>query len=185
EWSAAASGRTFDTVNPATGGVLAEVAEAGEADVDRAVAAAREAFTSSSWRRLSGRERGRLLNRIADLLERDADRRGNLETRMTIARKEIFGPVLAVIPVADEEEAVAIANASVYAFAAAVWTQEVGKAHRIAHALEAGTVWINTYHGVDPGSPFGGYRQSGYGRELGRQALDLYTQVKSIWVNLR
>jgi aldehyde dehydrogenase (NAD+) len=104
---------------------------------------------------------------------------------MTIAREEIFGPVLAVIPFEDEEEAIAIANRSIYGLAAAVWTRDVAKAHRVAHALEAGTVWINTYHGVDPGSPFGGYKQSGYGRELGRHALDLYTQVKSIWVSLR
>jgi aldehyde dehydrogenase (NAD+) len=103
---------------------------------------------------------------------------------MTIAREEIFGPVLAVTTFADEEEAVALANRSEYGLAAAVWTKDVRKAHRIAHALRAGTVWINMYHTLDTGSPFGGYKQSGYGRELGKYALDLYTQVKSVWVSL-
>ncbi|HYJ80842.1 MAG TPA: aldehyde dehydrogenase family protein [Longimicrobiaceae bacterium] len=102
----------------------------------------------------------------------------------TIAREEIFGPVLAVSTFADVDEAVAIANRSVYGLAAAVWTQDVKQAHRVAHALRAGTVWVNMYHTLDVGSPFGGYKESGYGRELGRYALDLYTQVKSVWVNL-
>ncbi|HET6231680.1 MAG TPA: aldehyde dehydrogenase family protein [Longimicrobiaceae bacterium] len=103
---------------------------------------------------------------------------------MTIAREEIFGPVLAVTTFADLDEAIAIGNKTEYGLAAAVWTRDVRKAHRAAHALRAGTVWINMYHALDTGSPFGGYKQSGYGRELGKYALDLYTQVKSVWVNL-
>ncbi len=103
---------------------------------------------------------------------------------MTIAREEIFGPVLAVTTFGDVDEAISIANASEYGLAAGVWTRDVGKAHRIAHSMRAGTVWVNTYHNLDTGSPFGGYKQSGYGRELGRHALDLYTQVKSVWVAL-
>jgi aldehyde dehydrogenase (NAD+) len=104
---------------------------------------------------------------------------------MTIAREEIFGPVLATIEFADIEEAVREANSNPYGLAAAVWTRDISKAHRIARRLEAGTVWINTYNNYDAASPFGGYKMSGYGRELGRAALESYTQTKSVWVNLK
>ncbi len=109
---------------------------------------------------------------------------GQVESKMTIACEEIFGPVLAVQTFGDLEEAIQIGNATEYGLAAAVWTRDVRNAHYVAHKLRAGTVWINTYHNLDTASPFGGYKQSGYGRELGRYALDLYTQVKSVWVNL-
>jgi aldehyde dehydrogenase (NAD+) len=109
---------------------------------------------------------------------------GDVESKMVIACEEIFGPVLAVQTFSDLEEAIQIGNNTEYGLAAAVWTRDVRKAHHVAHQLRAGTVWINTYHNLDTASPFGGYKQSGYGRELGRYALDLYTQVKSVWVNL-
>lgn len=102
----------------------------------------------------------------------------------TIAREEIFGPVLATLTFSDEEEAVDVANRTIYGLAAGIWTSDVKRAHRVARRLHAGTVWVNTYHPLDPASPFGGYKQSGFGRELGRYALDLYTQVKSVWVDL-
>jgi acyl-CoA reductase-like NAD-dependent aldehyde dehydrogenase len=105
--------------------------------------------------------------------------------RMRIAREEIFGPVAAVIPVDDVEEAVRVANDTPYGLAAAVWTRDVGKAHSVAHRLRAGTVWVNTYGATDTRSPWGGYKDSGYGRELGRQAIDLYTEWKSIWVAMK
>ncbi len=101
-----------------------------------------------------------------------------------IAQEEIFGPVLATVTFRDEEEAIAIANNTIYGLAAGIWTNDVKRAHRVARRLEAGTVWVNTYHPLDPASPFGGYKQSGYGRELGAYALDLYTQIKSVWIDL-
>jgi len=104
--------------------------------------------------------------------------------QMTIAREEIFGPVLATLTFKDESDAVAIGNSTIYGLAAAVWSRDVKKALRAAKALKAGTVWINAYNLYDPGLPFGGYKQSGFGRERGRNALEEYTQVKSIWVDL-
>jgi acyl-CoA reductase-like NAD-dependent aldehyde dehydrogenase len=103
---------------------------------------------------------------------------------MRIAREEIFGPVLATLTFRDESEAVAIGNSTIYGLAAAVWTRDVKKAIRTAKALKAGTVWVNTYNFYDPGLPFGGYKESGFGRERGHYALEEYTQVKSVWVDL-
>lgn len=109
----------------------------------------------------------------------------NVKNDMTIAREEIFGPVLAAITFDDIDEAVREANKTPYGLAAAVWTRDIGKAHRIARRLQAGTVWINTYNNYDPAAAFGGFKMSGYGRELSMHALDSYTQVKSVWVNLK
>ena len=103
---------------------------------------------------------------------------------MTISREEIFGPVLAAIEFADLDEAIARANDSPYGLAAGVWTKDVKKAHYVARKLQAGTVWINTYNIYDTAAPFGGYKQSGFGREMSAHALEHYTQVKSVWVDL-
>jgi aldehyde dehydrogenase (NAD+) len=103
---------------------------------------------------------------------------------MTISREEIFGPVLAAIEFADLDEAIAIANDSPYGLAAGVWTRDIKKAHHVARKLQAGTVWINTYNVYDTAAPFGGYKQSGFGREMSAHALEHYTQVKSVWVDL-
>jgi acyl-CoA reductase-like NAD-dependent aldehyde dehydrogenase len=103
---------------------------------------------------------------------------------MTIAREEIFGPVLAAIDFADLDEAIERANATTYGLAAAVWTRDIKKAHHVARKLQAGTVWINTYNVYDTAAPFGGYKQSGFGREMSMHALEHYTQVKSVWVDL-
>ncbi len=103
---------------------------------------------------------------------------------MRIAREEIFGPVLSVIPFKDFEEGVAQGNDTFYGLAAAVWTRDVGKALRAARAIRAGTVWVNAYNLYDAALPFGGFKESGFGRELGAAGMDLYTEVKSVWVDL-
>ncbi|HEY2486446.1 MAG TPA: aldehyde dehydrogenase family protein [Candidatus Binataceae bacterium] len=108
----------------------------------------------------------------------------DVNNNMKIAREEIFGPVATAIPFKDESDAILQGNDTEYGLAAAVWTRDIGRAHKVARALKAGTVWVNCYNQIDAISPFGGYKQSGFGRELGRHALELYSQVKSVYVKL-
>ena len=107
-----------------------------------------------------------------------------VDNNMKIAREEIFGPVVSAITFDDVDDMVRQSNLSIYGLAAAVWTRDIKKAHRLARDLKAGTIWINTYNSFDAASPFGGFKQSGFGRELGIHALELYTQVKSVWISL-
>jgi aldehyde dehydrogenase (NAD+) len=108
----------------------------------------------------------------------------NVNNTMRVAREEIFGPVLSVIPAESEEEIVHQANDTPYGLAAGIWTKDLQRAHRVAHALRAGTVWINSYRTISFNTPFGGYKMSGIGRENGLESINEYTQVKSVWVEL-
>ena len=107
-----------------------------------------------------------------------------VSNQMRIAREEVFGPVLSVIRFEDEDEAVAIANDSPYGLAAGIWTQDIGRALRSASAIEAGTVWVNTYRAVSFMAPFGGYKRSGIGRENGQEAICEFLQTKTVWIDL-
>jgi aldehyde dehydrogenase (NAD+) len=103
---------------------------------------------------------------------------------MTIAREEIFGPVMNVLKFKDVDEVIGRGNRTFYGLAAAVWTRDIKKAHALAHGLRAGTVWVNCYDVFDAAAPFGGFKMSGIGRELGEYALGLYTEVKTVYVNM-
>lgn len=109
---------------------------------------------------------------------------GNVRNDMRIAQEEIFGPVASVIPFEDEDEAVAIANDTEFGLAAAVWTLDIQRAHRMARQIHAGTVWINNYRKISYAAPFGGVKSSGYGRENGLESVLEYTQLKTVWVDL-
>jgi aldehyde dehydrogenase (NAD+) len=101
---------------------------------------------------------------------------------MRIAQDEIFGPVLSAIPFEDIDEVIARSNATSFGLGSGVWTRDVSKAHRLAKAIRAGSVWVNCYQAMDPAVPFGGYKMSGYGRESGLQHLDEYLNVKAVWI---
>ncbi len=109
---------------------------------------------------------------------------GDVKNDMTIAREEIFGPVLSILTFDDVDEVVDQANNNPYGLAAAVWTRDVKKAHSVSRRLKAGTVWINTYGLMDASLPFGGYKSSGFGRELGAHAIEHYTELKTVWLNM-
>ena len=103
---------------------------------------------------------------------------------MRIAQEEIFGPVLSVIAFDTAEEAIAIANDTPYGLAAGIWTSDISKAHKIARAVRAGSVWVNQYDGGDMTAPFGGFKQSGNGRDKSLHALEKYTELKATWIKL-
>jgi acyl-CoA reductase-like NAD-dependent aldehyde dehydrogenase len=109
----------------------------------------------------------------------------DVDNNMTIAREEIFGPVLSIIPFTDEDDAIRIANDTSYGLAAAVWTSDLARAHRVSRAIRAGTVWVNSFDQADITAPFGGFKASGFGgKDKSLYALDKYTNVKTTWINL-
>jgi acyl-CoA reductase-like NAD-dependent aldehyde dehydrogenase len=108
----------------------------------------------------------------------------DVKNQMRIAQEEVFGPVVSVISFKDEGDLIKQANDTIYGLSAGLWTNNITRAHRFAKAIHAGVIWINTYNMFNAASPFGGYKQSGYGREMGKHALDMYTHVKSVWVDL-
>lgn len=108
----------------------------------------------------------------------------DVDDQMSIAREEIFGPVVVAMPYDDLDEIIDRANNSPFGLAAGVWTENLKNAHYVANRLKAGSVWVNCYNVTDPASPFGGYKESGFGREMGSYALNNYTEVKSVWINL-
>ncbi|RUM96601.1 aldehyde dehydrogenase [Pseudaminobacter arsenicus] len=108
----------------------------------------------------------------------------NVTPRMRIAQEEIFGPVVCVMPFDTEEEALTAANGTEFGLATSIWTRDIARAHRVAHALQCGITWINDHHRIDPASPWGGFKMSGIGRENGLVAYEEYTQIQNIIVNL-
>jgi aldehyde dehydrogenase (NAD+) len=106
----------------------------------------------------------------------------NVEDNMRIAQEEIFGPVISAISFEDTDELIKRANATTFGLGSGVWTSNVSKAHRVAKALRAGSVWVNCYQAMDPAVPFGGYKMSGYGRESGKQHVEEYLNVKAVWI---
>jgi len=141
----------------------------------------------------SGQEQGAKLVAGGEPDKEGAKARGNfvkptvfadVKPEMKIAQEEIFGPVLSCIRADDEESLVKIANGTSYGLAAAIWTRDVARAHTLAKKIQAGVVWINCFNEFDDVAPFGGYKQSGWGRDLSRHALENYTQLKTVWTQL-
>jgi len=108
----------------------------------------------------------------------------DVKNQMRVAQEEIFGPVVSVITFRDEDDLIKQANDTIFGLSAGIWTRDITRAHRFAKEIKAGVVWINTFNMFNAASPFGGFKQSGYGREMGKHALEMYTHVKSVWVDL-
>ena len=109
---------------------------------------------------------------------------GDVNNQMRVAQEEIFGPVVSMLSFKDEDDLIKQANETIYGLSAGIWTTNITRAHRFAKEIKAGVIWINTFNMFNAASPFGGYKQSGYGREMGKHALEMYTNVKSVWVDL-
>lgn len=141
----------------------------------------------------SGKEQGARLMAGGERDTEGAKAKGNfvkptifadVKPGMKIAQEEIFGPVLSCLRIRDEKEAVEVANGTTYGLAAAIWTRDVARAHALAKRISAGVVWINCFNEFDDSAPFGGYKESGWGRDLSSHALEKYTQIKTVWTQL-
>lgn len=190
-----ATGRWIASVDPYRGDAWAEVPQCNASDTSAAIEAAHKAFVKGPWASMSATNRGKLLRRLGDLIARDAEKLGkgwfvqptifgDVSNSMRIAREEVFGPILSIIPFDDDEEAIEIANDTIYGLASGVWTWNIRRAFTMADRIRAGTVWVNTYRAVSFMAPFGGYKMSGIGRESGQAAINEYLQTKSVWINL-
>ena len=136
-------------------------------------------ITATSFNRMSTQhapKKGRLTNPLLKFF-------GGVTDDMRIAREEIFGPVISALPFDDLDEVVTRANDTPYGLAAGVFSTNLGTAHKLAHRLKAGSVWVNMYHAIDPAVPFGGVKMSGYGREGGTEHLEEHLDTKAIWIN--
>jgi len=176
QWADAASGKTFETPNPATGETLARIAEGDAEDINRAVRAARKADGATALTG-GGRHGDRGYFIEPTVLT-------NTRPDMKVVREEIFGPVVVAAPFSSLDEIAAEANDTEYGLGAGIWTRDISKAHALAKKLRAGTVWINCYNVFDASLPFGGYKQSGWGREMGQEVLHNYTEIKAVTAQL-
>jgi phenylacetaldehyde dehydrogenase len=162
DWVSAISGRTLPVYDPADGRMIVEVPDGDAADVDRAVAAAGAAFAYFA-------EPTVLVNAKPD---------------SRIMHEEIFGPVVCAVPFDTEDEVLALANNTRFGLGAAVWTRDISRAHRMAAAIESGQAWVNCYQAADSALPFGGTKESGWGRETCRETLEEYLETKTVVVSL-
>jgi len=173
-WVESASGDSFATLNPATESELTRVPRGNAEDIDRAVRAGSDGARATVGGTRLG-DRGYFVQPTVLT---------NTSASMSVEREEIFGPVVCAIPFDDPGQIVPAANDTNFGLAAGVFTRDISKAYRTAKRLRAGTVWVNTYHVFDAALPFGGYKQSGWGREMGHQVLENYLETKSVVTHL-
>ncbi len=194
EWCAPKSGRYFENISPITGLPVCEIARSDAADIEAALDAAHAA--KDAWGKTSPAERALILNRIADRMQENLDTLALAETwdngkptvleghnKMRVFQEEIFGPVVSVTTFKDEDDALALANDTLYGLGAGVWSRDANTCYRFGRAIQAGRVWTNCYHAYPAHAAFGGYKQSGIGRENHKMMLDHYQQTKNMLVS--